>query len=790
MLEITRAGIESIHYNTEKFVAYEQVVRELKSESKWMKVVVAIPAGSGKTTLSRKYGWKDADDYNRNEADTFDAMRNVARESGDWKDYNDAWHGSIAKQFREDDSSVLLTHSVLPYYHEWPILSVKINSTLHENAIADRDPQHRSLSLMNWEENTEAITFDSYFAMERCIWDFKLANQVGERPFFEYSRLTGERAYDDNSVVRGQHDGQRKLLIADVQFLERLPDDVEVVVAGGAPGYHYSMISRMYPSILFHLYDTAEFGISESSNIKIHERLYDGKFKRQHYLISDIRSDDSTESDISNDMTTQARWARRAIESSLKFRAPFSGTIEYLDGVLVLQPWSGPRSTEMRLFTHQHAKTRSYEAYEIERRLAYHNLVRRPDFDHGRENAIIAQLSLHRRRIMSELPRMEGFEKHTIADFGFGSYLPMMHRDNRRNNDPLFFEALRRSRQGDGLDVLGEKDDFIIGLFSMSNVLNPTPVRAVEIISRSPRFIILYGNGDVSRFWTDGMYDIKLAPRVLEGQFRGSTVRDHCVSTANDVFPRFSRISNIAETLAAIRDSLPIDRLDKLLPFEGQHPLMRCWTFVTNFIGVDLMPQNLQTKYQSGTQNVRLPSLVIRYSFGLARQELSAARYLAAASYAISWLKHPYTLYNAQVICTIHRPSKPIHLEVSGHMINMLLTSTYGVHDYGLYLDTVRTNVTAYFVAGTDRRLIHRSMRRKILMEDQNNELRLWHSYHDYVVSLITVFYMCNFFRFNVPYKNIVRTWTLLQSLLNRFPNFDTNLKAPLPNRIVPTLVR
>src|SRR5437868_821867 len=60
--------------------------------------------------------------------------------------------------------------------------------------------------------------------------------------------------------------GQRKLLLSEIEFLtiywnaQEIPDPI-VVYVGAAHGNHIPLLSEMFPSFEFHLYDPAKFNI-------------------------------------------------------------------------------------------------------------------------------------------------------------------------------------------------------------------------------------------------------------------------------------------------------------------------------------------------------------------------------------------------------------------------------------------------------------------------------------------------------------------------------------------------
>jgi hypothetical protein len=181
-----------------------------------------------------------------------------------------------------------------------------------------------------------------------------------------------------NETKTAIHSGQRKLFATVLQFMTLYVDlgtpDAEVfpkiVYAGAAPGHSISLLSKLFPTCEFHLYDTNPFSPLLEGNPKVtmYKQYFLDKDARQWasdpavYFISDIRRDIvgktsfEAEKIIQEDMQMQQKWVElmRPKQSHLKFHLPYSGlgfetTTEYLNGTVYVQPWRGASSTECRL---------------------------------------------------------------------------------------------------------------------------------------------------------------------------------------------------------------------------------------------------------------------------------------------------------------------------------------------------------------------------------------------------------------------------------------------------------
>lgn len=207
--------------------------------------------------------------------------------------------------------------------------------------------------------------------------------------------------------------GQRKLLLVVIQFLTNFWDrenitNPVVVYAGAAPGNNIRIISQMFPSIVFHLYDPRDFKIKETENIIIYQQLFTDDDANQWsekdniYFISDIRSAnyknekslDDYEKIIMGEMKMQMKWYNiiNPLYGHLKFRLPYSGgnrpkNVDYLNGWVFKQPWAPQTSTETRLVPYGNfddveknkTKIKSWSVKKYEKKLFYHNSVTRQD---------------------------------------------------------------------------------------------------------------------------------------------------------------------------------------------------------------------------------------------------------------------------------------------------------------------------------------------------------------------------------------------------------------------------
>lgn len=199
------------------------------------------------------------------------------------------------------------------------------------------------------------------------------------------------------------HWGQRKLMLAEIEFLTKFYSRAKCVVyAGAAPGTHILFLAQMFPKLRFVLVDPRPFSshlvkagkdlLSPDTNlprIELQTSFFTDELAKRYateegvLFISDVRtSDDSpvtpsatvpgavlpnknstdlqhpSQNYVENDMQLQQKWhfLMQPVASSFKFRLPWGGgTTEYLKGDIFLPVWGPVTTTESRLFVDRDA---------------------------------------------------------------------------------------------------------------------------------------------------------------------------------------------------------------------------------------------------------------------------------------------------------------------------------------------------------------------------------------------------------------------------------------------------
>lgn len=211
------------------------------------------------------------------------------------------------------------------------------------------------------------------------------------------------------------HDGQRKLLLSEIQFLTRFYDaeaPPTVVYVGAAPGKHIPLLVDMFPGIKFELYDPRRFDQSVArhrQSITVHLQYFTDRDAadwaacddgRPLLFISDIREASDTERDshamergVAGDMRMQQKWVKtvKPRAAMLKFRLPYTSetarnaSVEYLDGYNMLPVYGPATTTETRLIVEpintgvpraeRTYATRLYSTQGHEELLSFFNIV-------------------------------------------------------------------------------------------------------------------------------------------------------------------------------------------------------------------------------------------------------------------------------------------------------------------------------------------------------------------------------------------------------------------------------
>jgi hypothetical protein len=271
---------------------------------------------------------------------------------------------------------------------------------------------------------------DDFEANEHCRQGFFQQLQQGPPgPMHRYtlpwqvSDIKRRLAYQSrgHTYKSVHHDGQRKLLMCEIQFLThhyRAGRRTAVVYVGAAPGKHIVLLAEMFPGLCWALYDmrAVDAAVQWLAGVLYYDRYFgiedakawapEGWFGSQFdsvLMVSDIREssgrkvDDAIQAAVAEDMRQQQEWVETLKPNAalLKFCLPYTdpkhgvydGETTYLTGANVLPIWGPATTTETRLevvpvdstadrTAYTYART-TYSWREHEEKLYYFNTVMR-----------------------------------------------------------------------------------------------------------------------------------------------------------------------------------------------------------------------------------------------------------------------------------------------------------------------------------------------------------------------------------------------------------------------------
>lgn len=214
------------------------------------------------------------------------------------------------------------------------------------------------------KENDDFILVGKKLKVCNCIDKLPKINRImtSEMKRLKYhSNIT----HDLKNII---HQGQRKLLLSEIEFLTLYHHLAKTVLyVGSAAGFHLPLLSNLFPEHKFILYDPAKFSnkLFNIPSFEIHNELFTDDEAKKYInwdggllFISDIRNGDDDadifEKNVLDDMDSQKRWVNiiKPVMSSLKMRLSYKpGKTLYFDGDLYIQAFPPISSTETRLFT-------------------------------------------------------------------------------------------------------------------------------------------------------------------------------------------------------------------------------------------------------------------------------------------------------------------------------------------------------------------------------------------------------------------------------------------------------
>lgn len=230
-----------------------------------------------------------------------------------------------------------------------------------------------SISRYNEKENN----WNQSLAPPRLIAPF---NET--RVLFKQEKVADDELDTDLNLVVDW--SERKTLINIIYFLTRFWNPVEIndpeFVYIGPTIESIAILEEMFPNFKFHYYFSNSTLESKSKNVIIYNVPIEEQDieqwlskSRRKKLFMYFNYDINLQKDLY--LQIEPLYANLSFDLSLLD----GDNVEYLDGVLVKQPWDSLNSQEYRLITNT-KNTKSYDLNDHIRNLMYHNLIVRQQY--------------------------------------------------------------------------------------------------------------------------------------------------------------------------------------------------------------------------------------------------------------------------------------------------------------------------------------------------------------------------------------------------------------------------
>jgi hypothetical protein len=298
-------------------------------------------------------------------------------------------------------------------------------------------------------------------------------------------------------------------------------------------------------------------------------------------------------------------------------------------------------------------------------------------------------------------------------------------------------------------------DDIKVGIFSISNTLNPHPL---DLLPRCKNFLFMYPSYD---WWMRNASD----EISYDEQDRPFITGDFNTSYEDFLVKRGELTSWFTYTL------------DEIFFMTGMGPLPRGlyqgWFFVSD-LPLGRTSVHLQTLEHSMNDYTRIANSFHRWSENISKPALLVPRYLALESYG----KRNGMTVKYFDDSRVHGSLNGIPVSVSGHAINMMFNAHYGLIDFRRWLLSVENNILRFLdgkqssvsSSKTSEAVALFNQARKdgvLIFDDVDSVHGLWHSYYDYVLAVEAIGIISEMFGLPPP----DRDWETTSSKM-RTPSF------------------
>jgi hypothetical protein len=175
-----------------------------------------------------------------------------------------------------------------------------------------------------------------------------------------------------------------------------------------------------------------------------------------------------------------------------------------------------------------------------------------------------------------------------------------------------------------------------------------------------------------------------------------------------------------------------------------------------------------QTVLETQTYLVRFIPAWIRKVYGSTKRQSFDVRDMVAQEYFDSLhdirYKSKVTATSGNLIGIYWHKRRPelVHLlNVSGHMMDLVMCSMYGNVDINRYVATIEGNLN--IASGIDTEI--QKVASTGMVAELGASRKLWHTYQDYAIGVLTAYAMVKALELNVPYGYFVHVLTMLNNI-------------------------
>lgn len=271
--------------------------------------------------------------------------------------------------------------------------------------------------------------------------------------------------YEEDSLAvleckhKNIHKGQLKLLVGEISFLTQFARCFDTVLyVGAADGLHIPVLDTMFKHLQLRwiLFDPCSFHWTvlnwcqqNASRVSLHNTVFTmqhaeelrGACSAKLLFISDIRIVDlcnergcffPSDEQVMKDQDMQMNWVlcMQPTACSLKFRSAFhfddhkTTSFRYLDGILHVQAWARPNSTELRLISTFPYELKVYSSKFLVEAMAYYNQHAR--LLHGNDTKLQASI-------------LDAYFQKSFSYQGMEAFL---HFENQCNRKDIFLKLI------------------------------------------------------------------------------------------------------------------------------------------------------------------------------------------------------------------------------------------------------------------------------------------------------------------------------------------------------------